>query len=61
MVNVNNKGTKTTSTSIPPKIIGKPVVSSDSVAGFEQVYVCWVVNEFEQVFAQDAQTYQIVS
>ena len=40
MVNVNNKDTKTTSTSIPPKIIGKPMVSSDSVAGFEQVYVC---------------------
>ena len=61
MVKVNNKDTKTTSTSIPSKIIGKPMVSSDSVAGFEQVYVCCVVNEFEKVFSQDAQTYQIVS
>ena len=61
MVKVNNKDTKTTSTSVPSKIIGKPMVSSDSVAGFEQVYVCCVVNEFEKVFSQDAQTYQIVS
>ena len=37
------------------------MVFSVSVVDFDQVNDCWVINKFEQVFAQGVDTYQIVS